>query len=563
MAIRNFKFPGVELTQEFVQTPVTGVSTLGVVVVGPQYKISTIDDVTVTAGTATVINLPASEGSIDTTSAVSKIIVRDGVFLNNTITASSTAIKLTGSTIATGGGSAILVFDERVASGSASKAAFGDLPPAVDGSVDVTLEGSTTAISAVISSINGNSVVVTPTSGTISAGTVSAVAFYSVMDAEFSGDNITAKTDQSMTLIANPTAVLTGKSEASDLLAGKYDISLRYSNIAENAADTYSLQGIGSYDEIVELFGTPDAENPLALALWLALQAGRENIVYYLCTESDDLASFNRAFGVLDKSSEVYSVVPLTSDISIITQCISNAETASENSESKVRRTIWYGIDTQDSDVVAGVTAIRSAISNSYRAQAVWADGALYNGKVVPNYVLAAAPAGMRSYEPSWRPLSNLGYSSFSLANTHNITKSQLEALGAQGIWIIGEGFDGGATNLRQVTTAVSNNLNLDEESIVANADSIALTLCHVGEDLVGCSNISPALLKSLSDTITAIMDNYLINRTGNAYIGPQLLSWSLDALYQHEVLLDHIYAVITCEPPKPFNRFVMTLRIV
>ena len=43
MAIRNFKFPGVELNQEFVQTPVTGVSTLGVVIVGQQYKLITAD----------------------------------------------------------------------------------------------------------------------------------------------------------------------------------------------------------------------------------------------------------------------------------------------------------------------------------------------------------------------------------------------------------------------------------------------------------------------------------------------------------------------------------------
>ena len=143
------------------------------------------------------------------------------------------------------------------------------------------------------------------------------------------------------------------------------------------------------------------------------------------------------------------------------------------------------------------------------------------------------------------------------------MTNSDLLKLGSNGVWIIDNNYEETPSNKKQVTTAVSNNLNLDEESIVANADSIALTLCHVGEDLVGCSNISPALLKSLSDTITALMDNYLVNRTGNAYVGPQLLSWSLDSLYQHEVLLDHIYAVITCEPPKPFNRFVMTLRIV
>jgi len=40
MAINNFKFPGVELHQEFVETPVTGQSQLSVVVVGYQYKLN-------------------------------------------------------------------------------------------------------------------------------------------------------------------------------------------------------------------------------------------------------------------------------------------------------------------------------------------------------------------------------------------------------------------------------------------------------------------------------------------------------------------------------------------
>jgi hypothetical protein len=129
-------------------------------------------------------------------------------------------------------------------------------------------------------------------------------------------------------------------------------------------------------------------------------------------------------------------------------------------------------------------------------------------------------------------------------------------------VWLIANNYDGTPVNMKQVTTAVSNNINKDEESIVANADSIALTLCRVGENLVGCSNISPDLLVALHDTLTGIMERYLLNLTGNVYIGPQLISYSIDHLEQDPVQLDHIYATITCEPPKPFNRFVLTLRI-
>ena len=104
---------------------------------------------------------------------------------------------------------------------------------------------------------------------------------------------------------------------------------------------------------------------------------------------------------------------------------------------------------------------------------------------------------------------------------------------------------------------------NLLEESIVANADEVALSLCHVGEDKVGNSNITPIMVMALSDDVTLKMDQKLINISGSEYIGPQLLSWTLDSIYQDTVNKDRGYAVISCEPPKPFNEFKMTLRII
>lgn len=556
MAINNFQFPGVELTQEFVSTPVTGISTLGVVVVGPQTSVSGVSDVPINAGTATVVTLPSGAGTIDPTSSLNKLIVKDGLFLNYEATTSSSGISVQAADceIAEDLKSASLVFNTRVTSGTASEAAFGTLTPVVGGTVDVTTSGSTTATTAIIKAVAGNTVSVEVSGSTLHTGTVSSVKFYSVTDATFSGADITNTTATTMTLTANPTAKIGGKTTSTALLSGTYDVELQYSNLAEDIKEPYKLGSVGSRDEIVDAFGEPSVANPMALALLFALYASISNRVYYVPTDADSVDAFEHALGVLDKYSECYSVVPLTRNSDVIRACIANAEAISGNSESKVRRVVWYGIESASE---------RSDMPNSYRAQAVFADGALYNGEIVPNYIVAAAPAGMRAYEPTYRPISNLGYTFFSLAETHAYTEGALKDMGANGVWIIANNFEGTPINKKQVTTAVANDLNLDEESIVANADSIALTLCHVGEDKVGNSNISPALLKVLSDTITGVMDNYLVNLTGNAYIGPQLLSWSLDSLYQHQTMLDHIYAVITCEPPKPFNRFVMTLRIV
>lgn len=638
MAIRNFQFPGVELNQEFVQTPVTGVSTLGVVVVGQQYKLITadLDDKAKTIswdydGTSAIVPLSKTEvieGATVTTNLPGyikadtekgeeqtqsldadwdkvKVAVKDAAFENFTVTSSSNYIKVYGGTVAINGSTetaintldltdgaekAIVPLDTTITSEGASNA-FGTRVPEIGDPV-IIVGGGTGSAKGIITAIKkGIYTVTTPAEQEGEEDTVediiSTVIYAKITEGaeELGGSTVSSlkflvaeDTVFDATVLANGTGLsitdaskkIGGKQTTSALVYGTYVISptCRY----KDTAYVNHLGQIGSVDELEDIFGTACVDNPMALALLFALYAGRENIVYFTGVATNDSDAYVKAMDFLDRFDTVYSVVPMVSSdtfdgVWILQQILTSVISASENTESKVRRSLWYGIETpvdSSSSLIAdAIVSVRQSVAASYRAQAVWADGVLFNGELVPNYIVAAAPAGMRSYEPTYRPISNLSYSFFTLKNTTGMTNSDLIKLGSNGIWIIDNNYEETPSNKKQVTTAVSNNLNLDEESIVANADSIALTLCHVGEDLVGCSNISPALLKSLSDTITAIMDNYLINRTGNAYIGPQLLSWSLDSLYQHEVLRDHIYAVITCEPPKPFNRFVMTLRIV
>ena len=132
------------------------------------------------------------------------------------------------------------------------------------------------------------------------------------------------------------------------------------------------------------------------------------------------------------------------------------------------------------SDIVDAVVAKRYV--SSYRAQCVWADGVLFNGQLVDNYAIAAAAAGMRAFEPCQRPLSNLPYNFFSVMDRHGLTKTSLKSIASNGIWIIDNNNNDVPVNMRQLTTAASNNINIDEESIVANADEIAISMSTVGE---------------------------------------------------------------------------------
>lgn len=197
------------------------------------------------------------------------------------------------------------------------------------------------------------------------------------------------------------------------------------------------------------------------------------------------------------------------------------------------------------------------------RACAVWADGALYNGEEIPGFCLAAAAAGMRAYEPCHRPLSNLTYNLFSVAEPHGFSNAQLKLIGAEGIWIIANNNDGVPINKRQMTTAVANNINLDEESIISNVDTIALSMCRIGESYIGNSNINDRTVDLIQLDIQTSMDNFLLDTTGNPLIGPQILEWNLVSIYQDPVNQDHIYANCTITPPKPFNKFALTMRVI
>ena len=214
-------------------------------------------------------------------------------------------------------------------------------------------------------------------------------------------------------------------------------------------------------------------------------------------------------------------------------------------------------------DLVNGIIRKRQRRSQSERAVCCWADGLLFNGELVSNFALAAAAAGMRSGEACHRPLSNLGYDFFTLADTHGFTRRHLLQIGSNGIWIVANNIEGKPINKKQITTAVANNINLDEESIIANADSVAMSVINVGQNLVGCSNINDTLLVVITTDIQSILDSFTVNKSESVYVGPQLLGYELLQVYQDKVNLDRVYADFTITPPKPFNELHMTMRVL
>jgi hypothetical protein len=571
MALTNFDFPGVTLTQVFSETVTGTVGTLGVACVGQQYKTHNADYDTEAAKITAVYDaanglttpLPGlvNAANIDTDTAHQRLVVKNGVFSYFTATAEDLAPTINGSTV---------TFNAAVTDGGGFTAApqFG-VRGAQIGDVVILKAGEKTVTTEIIG-INtvtnkGYAEIRVADAGTIkSTDSGLTVTFCLRANATYAQGSATFSIGPTGTLTING-GLVTTLTELSDM-SGTLVSGDLYIEYREKANDFVGKFGVlADPDEVKAVLGAPSKDNPLALAVFFALSASKGTMVYFTGVKADDVVGYAEAFDFLENYPEVYSLVPASENADVIRAALSSAVSASEDEESKVRRVVWFGITptaTGDNyDIIEDVVAKRYV--SHYRAVGVWADDILYNGEVVPNFAGAAAAAGMRSYEPCHRPISNLEYTFFSVAGTHGFTRSQLKQIGKEGIWIIGNNSNGMPINMKQVTTAVKNNINLDEESIVSNADEVCLSLCHVGENYVGNSNISGILMHYLKSDIELIMDAKLVDTSGDFRIGAQLLSWKLLNLYQDSVNLDWVWAELECEPPKPFNKFKMVVRIV
>lgn len=656
MAIQNFDFPSVTLKQVFETAATSTVGALGVACVGPQYKLHRAD----VAGEAALISqsslayteadglvvaaLPGRDvlNTLDADPATQHLVVKGGVFRYFTATASALVPDIQEAP----NGNAIR-FSAAVRDGNGYTASvnFGTRGVKINDFVTLTDTAALTPKASVdtrvvkINSVTdlGYAEIVVEDIGTFTATDTVTVAFCLVANARYeAGDDTFAVADGALTIEGGLTTALSERGG----ITGTLQSGALYIEYRERMSTFVGKLGtVSSVLDVEALLGGALPDNPLALAVYSAAAAAKGTVVYFTGVRTDDAAGYTEALDYLEKFSNVYSIVLATENADCILAALQMVEAASEDEDSKVRRTLWYGItaakelelftDTATTaagkitfdtsvfvdhpaatgdvlvtaggdvytitstnsvnsadvtgtpslssatgvtftllrtkptswDLVSAIIAMRQTVS--YRAQCVWADGVLFNGYEVPNFFVAAAAAGMRSYEACHRPLSNLGYSFFSIDEAHGFTRSQLKQIGANGIWIVANNEDGLPINMRQITTSMSNDVNRDEESIIANVDEIALALSRVGMDKVGSSNISIQLIAALNLDITMLMDQRLLNTSGSIYVGPQLTAWELLSLYQDTVNRDHVYADISCTPPKPFNKFHMTLRVI
>lgn len=660
MSLQNFDFPGVTLTQSFAETGAGNISEQSVACIGQQYKLVEATDADYKAankveytGEATTKNITpsGSTGVIDYVTEYQSLAMPNAAVQVCSITAVDNATTDLEARVI---GFTIYIKD---GNGNTANEAFKGRGVAVGDPVVLSGTGSADPVYTKVLAVGlagadaaaGYKTITVGDVGTLTA--VTTVKFCVERDVVYAGGTgaFTLASTGTLTIASNLEATTGIPVETSEPDKGLVLYATAYPQFREKRFDYKGvIESISSTADVDEVLGKPCAANPLALACYCALAAGNNTTVYFTGISAEDPDEYAEAIDLMGRMTNIYSIVPCTEDANIIRACLQMCQTQSEDPESIVRRSLWYGITQDDvptiwegtasfgmdSSTFTGLvttstdaytnTAVREGdklvltvapytewdvegvagegiievdttpgapatatnqpvkivrtrplnrdlvadiigkrVTQSIHAQGVWADGFRYNGETIANYAAAAAAAGMRAYEPCQRPLANLGYGFFTLAESHGFTRSQLKDIGKEGIWIIANNDEGTPINMRAITTAVANNLLKDEESIISNVDNMAVNLRQIGTDLVGCSNISPELLDLLEDQVIAKLDYFSVNRTGSVAIGPQILEYNFNKIYQDPVNLDEVWAEFDVTPPRPFNKFHMVMRVL
>ena len=105
-----------------------------------------------------------------------------------------------------------------------------------------------------------------------------------------------------------------GDDEYYELVSGQLHFEYRVLNT--NAAKT--IEALENHVYASRDIGANDPDNPLSFGAYMAALNSGDRVVYYLGVETDDLEGYNKALGIASNTDDVYFIVPLTTDKTII-----------------------------------------------------------------------------------------------------------------------------------------------------------------------------------------------------------------------------------------------------
>lgn len=585
--IQDYSDPKVTLNQIYAAVTSGTSATLGACVIGPSYKVCSFksngQDVRISAqdyvaasGIAAVAYplRKASDGAVDT--AKVRVSVRQAYLNYQTFDSDSKIIELTGATLTVADDQANYV----VFSGSGCL-----LPVQVQPGDKVLLKTGDTVkvdqVAAIEKDSDGAATKIALTYNTALTG-ITQVKFARYVESAYVDSAKISATASTVAVLANPTVTTSLEDQtetAYPIYSGSFYVQYRSFNktfVGKVVPIAATTDG-----QIQDVLGQVSELNPLALAVACATAAADSNFVYFTAVGYDAQISdatidqtlskaYAAAMDLVEENDAVHGIVPCTTNKAILRQLLNAVNTASDQqiphfkylyASTAIPEVAAVQQFTGANNTLIVGQIIQNKVFADRRGIITFADGPMHNGIDVPPYCVAAAFAGLRSASYPHAPLSNVVLPGIETKQEHGFTASQLKSLGANGFLRVGRNSAGNTIVRRQLTSAAADDVNYDQQSIVCNIDSICLNLKNSGTGYVGNTNISQELLSLLQVELQDRLRAYSIYV--NALIGPQLLSWRIVNLAQHPVYKDRVYVTIQGEPPKPFNRFDITFRMI
>lgn len=202
---------------------------------------------------------------------------------------------------------------------------------------------------------------------------------------------------------------------------------------------------------------------------------------------------------------------------------------------------------------------------NSERVRVFYADGPYlidFPSAECPMSYLAAAWAGKRAGVAPHQPLTRATIDGISTRGDGGFTVSDLNSMGAKGVWLTVTDEDGVTYCRHQLTTKnADENYNLREDSKVSNADEISMTFRSSLDSYYGRTNVTdPALevIRMEADKIVLSIQS----RVWSDLIGPQITGLNSLDIERDPSFSDRVNLHVDCTTPNPLNNLDVYLTI-
>lgn len=283
---------------------------------------------------------------------------------------------------------------------------------------------------------------------------------------------------------------------------------------------------------------------------------GGENLLVTIITEGVDLTTLGLVEGDLVKFPVLDVEYPFASLLSETELLLSSGPATPISPAATVE--LWKADSAQSQG--AYVRARARTLANR-RASVIWTENGTKligdNVRIIPNRYQAAHIAGLRCAMLPQQGQTRTDVTSISDAPAMytRYTNDDLDAIAADGVWIITQQSEGGPCFTRhQLTTGIAGGALAYEDNVGVIVDFLSFATDTIVDGYIGKFNVTTATLIDMRNALADLF-NGLTQTDYGEDAGPMLVRFESLKIIPDRVLKDRVKILVTWIVPLPFNQ--------